>query len=199
MSRPIPVENTQERRMNISWVLADDVILDPTQSVDDLKRLGPMWGSWRTWRAYQTDNVICHDQAKALELTKRNFQQRCNFYMSNLVYAALQRPEGVRLYAGEFVHDVVRQEEIVGLHLAASTSDIVLLLGWDLAELKPDSDKLRANQAQHHRNLVYQAIKDYDKIQWVAIDHANSVDPKLTSLSNFTVDTMATALTLAGD
>ena len=185
--------------MNISWVLADDAEIDPTQSTEDLKRLGPLWGSWRGWRAYQTDNVICHDQAKVSELIKRKFQQRCNFYIPNSVYTALQRPEGVRLYAGEFVHDVIRQEEIVALHLAATTSDIVLLLGWNLAELKPDSDKLRANRAHHHRNLVYQAFKDYDKIQWVAIDHVDPVDPRLAALPNFTVDTMATALTLTAD
>jgi hypothetical protein len=185
--------------MNISWVLADNVEIDPTQSIDALKRLGPIWGSWKTWRAYQTDNVVCHDQDKASELIKRNFQSRCNFYIPNSVYVALERPQGVRLYAGEFVHDVVRQEEIVALHLAATTSDIVLLLGWNLTELKPDSDKLRANQAQHHRNLLRQALKDYDQIQWVIVDHIGDLALNLTNLSNFTTDTMDTVLALAGD
>jgi len=185
--------------MNISWVLADDAEIDPTQNIEDLKRLGPIWGSWRGWRAYQTDNVICHDQTKANELTKRQFQQHCNFYIPNAVYTALQRPEGVKLYAGEFVHDVIRQEEIVALHLAATTSDIVLLLGWNLSKLQPNTDKLAANRAQHHRNLVYQALKDYDQTQWVVIDHPDPVDPRLVALPNFTVDTMSTALTLVSD
>lgn len=185
--------------MNITWVLSDDAELDPTQPIDALKRVGPLWGSWRGWRAHQTDNVICHDQAKAAELIKREFQRRCNFYIPNAVYAALSMPAGVRVYAGEFVHDVVRQEEIVALHLAATTSDVVLLLGWDLTELVSDTDRLRASQARHHRNLIRQAMVDYAQVQWVVIDHAQPIDPSLTRLSNFTQDSMATALSLTTD
>lgn len=184
--------------MNISWVLADFAAIDPTQSIDALKRIGAFWGSWRTWRAYQTDNVICHDQVKAVELIKRDFQTRCNFYIPSSVHTALERPSGVRLYAGEFVHDVIRQEEIVAVHLAATTSDIVLLLGWDLAELPPDADKLRANQTQHHRNLLYQALKDYTQIQWVVVDHAGKLAPNLDSLDNVVTDTMENVLTFSG-
>ena len=185
--------------MNISWVLANAAEIDPTQSINALKRVGPIWGSWRTWRAYQTDNVICHDQAKAAELIKRNFQTQCNFHLPNSVYVALERPTGVRVYAGEFVHDVIRQEEIVAVHLAATTSDIVLLLGWDLSRLQPNPDKLLANQQQHHRNLLIQAIKDYNQIQWVIVDHAGDLDPNIAKLENVVTDTMQTVLTLVAD
>jgi len=185
--------------MNISWVLADSVELDPTQDINDLKRLGAFWGSWKTWRAYQTDNVICHDQAKAAELLKRNFQTLCNFYLPNSIYPALGRPPGVKLYAGEFVHDVVRQEEIVAVHLAATTSDIVLLLGWDLTELPNTPDKLEAHQALHHRNLLFQALKDYNQIQWVVVDHPGDLAKNLTKLDNVVTDTMDTVLTFAND
>jgi hypothetical protein len=185
--------------MNISWVIADSAELDPTQNINALKKLGPIWGSWRTWRAYQTDNVICHSQVKADELTKREFQKHCNFYIPDSVNMALGRPAGVRLYAGDFVHDVVRQEEIVALHLAATTSDIVLLLGWNLAKLKPNSDRLESNQAQHHRNLFHQAVKDYAQTQWVVVDHPEPLAPSLQSLENLVSDTMATVLSLATD
>ena len=185
--------------MNISWVIADSAELDPTQNINALKKLGPIWGSWRTWRAYQTDNVICHSQVKADELTKREFQKHCNFYIPDSVNMALGRPAGVRLYAGDFVHDVVRQEEIVALHLAATTSDIVLLLGWNLAKLKPNSDRLESNQAQHHRNLFHQAVKDYAQTQWVVVDHPEPLAPSLQILENLVSDTMATVLSLATD
>ena len=185
--------------MNISWVIADSAELDPTQNIDALKKLGPIWGSWRSWRAYQTDNVICHNQLKAAELINRKFQEHCNFYIPDSVNASLGRPSGVRLYAGDFVHDVIRQEEIVALHLAATTSDIVLLLGWDLTKLKPTSNRLESNQAQHHRNLLHQAIKDYGQTQWVAVDHLNPLAPSLQVLENLVLDTMATVLALAPD
>jgi hypothetical protein len=185
--------------MNISWVIADSAELDPTQNIDALKKLGPIWGSWRTWRAYQTDNVICHNQNKAEELVKRKFHERCNFYIPDSVNVLLGRPAGVRLYAGDFVHDVIRQEELVALHLAATTSDIVLLLGWDLAKLKPNSDRLESNQAQHHRNLFHQAVKDYGQTQWVVVDHLEPLAPSLQVLENLVLDTMATVLALVPD
>jgi hypothetical protein len=185
--------------MNISWVIADSAELDPTQNINALKKLGPIWGSWRTWRAYQTDNVVCHNQTKAAELVKREFQKHCNFYIPDSINIALGRPAGVRLYAGDFVHDVIRQEEIVALHLAATTSDIVLLLGWDLAKLKSNTDRLESNQAQHHRNLFHQAVKDYNQTQWVVVDHPEPLASTLLVLENLVSDTMATVLSLAGD
>ena len=186
------------RKINekISWVLADSAVLDPTQDIEELKRLGKFWGSWRTWRAYQTDNVICHDIVKASELVQRKFQNSCNLYIPDSVHANLDRPNGVQVYAGEFVHDVVRQEEIVAMHLAATTSDIVIMLGWDLTELAPNTDRLLTNQAQHHRNLVRQALSDYNQIQWVVVDHAGPIDPNLTDLDNVVTDTLATVLKL---
>ena len=185
--------------MNISWVLADSAIADPAVNIAELKRLGALWGSWRTWRAWQTDNVICYDQSKTVELIKRNFQNNCNFYIPNSVYTSIDRPNGVQLYAGEFVHDVDRQEEIVAIHLAATTSDIVLLLGFDLTELEPNPDRLLGHKAHHHRNLIRQAVKDYAHVQWVVVDHPDPLDPNLTNLENISTDTLQAVLALAPD
>jgi hypothetical protein len=185
--------------MNISWVLADSAIADPTVNITELKRLGAFWGSWRTWRAWQTDNVTCHDQSKADELIKRNFQNNCNFYIPNSVYTSLDRPNNVRLYEGAFVHDVDHQEEIVALHLAATTSDIVLLYGFDLTKLEPNPDRLLAHKAYHHRNHIRQAIKDFAQVQWVIVDHIGDLDSNLTNLENISTDTMQAVLALGTD
>lgn len=180
----------------ISWAFSDSIDLDPTQSIEHLKNIGPIWGSWRTWRSCQTDNVLCHDQVKAADLVRRNFQNSCNFYLPESVHAVLDRPQGIRTYAGEFVHDVVRQEEIVMLHLAASTSDIVLLMGWNFGELEPDNDLVKANQARHHRNLVRQAFKTYNQTQWVIVDHTHAIDPNLIACPNVVTDSLDNILTL---
>ena len=185
--------------MNISWVLSDSVELDPTLDITALKKIGALWGSWRTWRACGTDNVICHDQSKAVELINRNFQSYCNFYIPNAVYHNIGRPEGVKLYQGEFVHDVIQQEEIVAVHLVATNSEIVLLLGFDLTELIPNADRLKTHQAHHHRNLLRQAIKDNQQVQWVVVDHSNPLDPNLIDLPNVSSDTLQTVLTLSSD
>lgn len=180
----------------ISWVLSDSTLVDPSYDIEDLKKLGVFWGSWQTWRACQTDNVICHNQVKADELIKRQFQNKCNFYIPDSVYANLGRPDGVKVYAGEFVHDVIRQEEIIALHLAATTSDIVLLLGWDLSELKTDPDRLIANQQLHHRNMIRQAFDTYNHITWVIVDHTESLDPNIARLENVVTDSLTTVLEL---
>lgn len=185
--------------MNISWVLADSATADPAVDIAELKQLGAFWGSWRTWRAWQTDNVICHDQSKADELIKRNFQNNCNFYMPNSVYTSLNSPDNVRLYEGAFVHDVERQEEIVAVHLAATTSDIVLLFGFDLTELEPNPDRLLSHKAHHHRNHIRQAIKDFDQVQWVVVDHTGELDPNLVNLNNISTDSLQAVLALAPD
>lgn len=183
--------------MNISWVLSDTATLDLKHDLEHMKRLGSLWGSWRTWRAFQTDNVVCHDQQKAAELIRRDFQTRCNFYVPDNIHANLDRPAGVRLYGGQFAHDVIRPEEVVALHLAATTSDIVLLLGWDLGELRPNDDRLATHQAQHHRNMVHQALKTYDKVQWVVVDHDVPLAPNLARLENVMPDGMDSVLKFA--
>ena len=175
--------------MNISWVLADSAVLDPTQELEPLKHIGSFWGSWRTWRAYHTDNVICHNQTKVDELLKRAFQAACNFYIPNSAYVALDRPLGVHVYEGDFVHDLDRREEIVAMHLAASRSDIVLLLGFDWGQL----------DQQHYVGLVSQAIRDNAGIQWVLIDHPGKIHPAMADLSNLTHDTMSNVLKLLAE
>ena len=185
--------------MNISWVLSDSAIVDPTLDLAELKRLGSFWGSWRTWRAWQTDNVICHDQIKAAELVKRNFQSSCNFYLPQVVYTSLNRPDNVKIYEGSFVHDIERQEEIVAIHLAATNSDIILLFGFDLSELIPSTDRLKTHRAQHHRNLIRQAIRDYNQVQWVVVDHPGDLDQSFTKFDNLVTDNLQTVLALANN
>lgn len=182
--------------MNISWVLADSAVADPIQDIAELKRLGAFWGGWRTWRAWQTDNVICHDQNKTAELTRRNFQNKCNFYIPNSVYASLDRPDGVKLYEGAFVHDVDHQEEIVSLHLAATQSDIILLFGFNFTEPVKLEDRLLEHQAHYYRSLVKQAIKDNNQTQWVLVDHPGKIMQNYSELDNLTCDTLSNVLTI---
>ena len=182
--------------MNISWVLADSASADPTIDIAEFKQLGVFWGSWHTWRAWQTDNVICHDQSKSAELIKRNFQNNCNFYIPNSVYISLDRPDNVKLYEGAFVHDVNHREEIVALHLAATQADIILLLGFDFTEPAKLEDRLLEHQAQYYRLLAKQVIKDNDQKQWVLIDHPGEIMQNWNALDNLTCDTLSNALTI---
>ena len=180
--------------MNINWILSNDYVPDPTIDLDQLKTCGALWGGWQTWRASGTDNVICHDTAKARDLIQRAFHAVCNFYVPNSTYVMLDRPQGVRLYEGEFVHDLDDHEEIVALHLTAGISDIVLLLGFDLAEAELPADRLQRHRALNYRNLVRQAIKDNPNTQWVLVDHPQPIGKDFGELANLTTDTLANVI-----
>ena len=180
--------------MNISWIVANRTVLDPTVDLEHLKKIGSIWGGWQSWRSCQTDNVICHDQSKAQELIQRQFNHNCNFYIPNSSYVLLDRPARVNLYEGDFIHDVDGHEELVAMHLASGSSDIVLLLGFDWSEKPTIMDKLAEHRAHNYRSLVKHAIMDRPTVQWVLVDHLDPVMLSLSNLDNLTTDTMSNVL-----
>ena len=91
---------TDGQIMNIAWIVSSDYSLDPNIDIDDIKSVGPIWGSWRAWRSCAVDNVICDDASKAKELLARAFQAVCNFYLPRRHYQVLNRPQGAQWYDG---------------------------------------------------------------------------------------------------
>jgi hypothetical protein len=176
--------------MKVSWVFGDRTVLDPTVDLNQIKNVGPVWGSWRTWRACHTDNVICHDLKKAQELMQREFYAKCNFYVPESMWTELERPPGVKLYQGDFVHDVPAKEEIIAMHLASVDSDIVLLMGMDFSAQATLPDRLQEHQSQNYRGLTKQIMIDCPEIQWVAVDHAGEFRKDLLMLDNLTKDSL---------
>jgi hypothetical protein len=182
--------------MNISWVLSNSAQIDPGIDIAQMKELGSFWGGWQTWRSCQTDNVICHDMVKSRELIDRSFHQTCNFYVPNKYYISLGRPDKVKVYDGDFVHDLYNHEDIVAMHLAASTSDIVLLLGFDFGEFVKSEDRIAEHCAHNYRSLTRQVIQDCPNVQWVCIDHPKEFRPDLISLPNLGRDTLTNILSI---
>ena len=175
--------------MNINWVLADDIVLDPTIDIRRLKDIGSLWGSWQTWRACATDNVVCHQAAKAQELIDKNFHTFCNFYIPNSLYIILDAPPAVQVYEGNFVHKIDRQDELVAMQLAAGFSDIVLLLGFDWTN---NVDETLID----YRGMVAATIANNPDTQWVVVDQSGPLNPELTKLENITTDTLPNVLKL---
>ena len=188
--------DAQGSGVRINWVVSAGYDLDPAVDVDQIKAVGPIWGSWRTWRGCQTDNVICHDLAKSRELIGRAFQAVCNFYVPKQFYQDLKRPIGIKLYDGDYKQDVKNIEDIVAGHLAAAASDIVLMLGYDLSTPQSDPDALVNHQIQNRHGLLHSLIKTNGTVQWVAVDHDQKLDKSYSDLPNVTCDTMANALKL---
>lgn len=181
--------------MNISWVLASDLDLDPDIDIEALKNLGSFWGSWKTWRSYQTDNVICSDFSRARELIDRGLVKKCNFYIPRVLYQDLDRPAEVKVFEGQYKDDVYNADDIISLHLAASQNDIVLLLGFNLAEINIP-DKLQQHKWHVYHHLIRHAIDAYSDVQWVLVDHAAPVHRSFLDLPNFTQDQLSNVLSI---
>jgi hypothetical protein len=176
-------------QVKISWVIAEGYQFDPAVDLGAVKDIGPIWGSWTTWRGCGTDNVVCNNRVKAQELLERGFQNGCNFYIPNLTWQELNRPTGVHSYGGEFEHTVQRTDDIVALHLAGSTADIVIMTGFKLI---PNSD----SDDPHYFGHVLSAIKQHPDTQWVIIDHHTDLDKHFQDLANLTCDTLGNVLQL---
>jgi hypothetical protein len=83
------------------------------------------------------------------------------------------------------------------MKLITSSSDIVLLLGFDLTEKQPNPDTLLEHRARNYRGLVRQAIADNNQVQWLLVDHPESVMKEFANLENLSTDTMANVLTFS--
>ncbi len=82
------------------------------------------------------------------------------------------------------------------MHLAASVSDIVLLLGFDWQEQEKNPDKLIEHRAHVYRTMVKHVIEGNPEIQWVLVDHPGDIMKSMSKIPNLVKDTMDTALSL---
>ena len=183
--------------MRISWVYAQGYSLDPTVDINKIKDVGPTWGGWQTWRSCGTDNVICHELSKARELTQRAFHAVCNFYIPKKNYESLSRPVGVKLYEGEFPQETLAIQDIISLHLAAQNSDIVLMMGFDLATpVLPEDDRFEKHRILNQHGLIRGVVSGNPDVQWVVVDHAGDLDKAYQILPNLTCDNMENVIQL---
>jgi hypothetical protein len=131
------------------------------------------------------------------QLVKRQFQKSCNLYMPNSVYTSLGRPQGVKLYEGDFMgHEVDNKDELVAINLAATVADVVLLIGFNLSERQADSDKLQEHKAKNYYGLIKQAIKSNEQTQWIVVDHTEPLSKEFSDLPNLDKDTFDNVLTI---
>lgn len=175
--------------MKISWVIAEGYQFDPTVNVDTVKDIGSIWGSWTTWRGCGTDNVICNNKPKASQLIDQQFQNGCNFYVPDSLWAELNNPVRVQRYGGSFEHDMAHTDDIVALHLACNQSDIILMLGFDLTPITDPKDR-------HYYGHALSVIKQHPDTQWVLVDHATNLDKNFQDLPNLTCDNLENVLQL---
>jgi hypothetical protein len=77
------------------------------------------------------------------------------------------------------------------MHLAASQSDIVLLMGFDWTKKPKFTDRLLEHHAHVYRTLVGHTVRNNPNVQWVLVDHSPDIWKDLTKLENLTQDTFS--------
>ena len=177
--------------MNIAWLFAENTLLSPAADVQAIKNVAPIWGSWRTQRGYQTDNVICWDSQQATQLIAQGYSAICNLFVHQSVYDELGKPDRVHVFGGEFVHAVDSHDDIVGMHLVASASDVILMVGFNFTESKNPTES-RIN----YLGLAAQVVKSSPKQQWVMVDHSIDLAKPFEGQENITCDKMKNVLQL---
>lgn len=192
----LPLAALTELLMRVHWVVAAGYAIDPGLDLEQLKSIGPIWGSWKTWRSCGTDNVICHDRTKARELLDRAFHAVCNLYLPRAHYEFLQRPLGVKLYEGDFQQEMDEIEDVIAMDLAASSADLVLLLGFDFDTIVKTEDRMGNHRSTNRHGLIRSRISSHATVQWVAIDSTAKMDKSYRDLTNLTCDTMTSVLKL---
>jgi len=189
------MENTQGSGMKVNWVVADSAVALPGTDPGVFKNIASIWGSWKTWRNFNTDNVVCNDGGKARELLKRNMQTLCNMYIPSALYVELDRPK-VQMFGGEFKFEIDNHDELIAMQLVAGQSDIVLLLGFDWTEKPTSTDKLIAHRANNYRKFVRDTIQTNPAVQWVLVDHPGEIMPELSNLENLSQDSLENVIEL---
>lgn len=182
--------------MRINLVYAADFQLPSQFDPAAIEKIGKSWGSWKTWRLCETDNVLCHDIGKARELYKRALQAVCDLYVPESFYQAMSRPTGIHFYRGEFNSQVQDIEDIIAMHLVAPVSDLVILLGFDLASPGNVPDVSQATMVKHRLGLLRECVKRYPNTQWILVDHAPDIDKAFGELPNLTRDSLANVINL---
>jgi hypothetical protein len=179
--------------MNVAWLFAENTVLPPITPVQAIKDLAPIWGSWRTQRSYQSDNVVCWDPTQAEKLVRQGYAKTCNLYIPDLIYQQLDRPAGVRAFGGKFDFAVDSVDDIIATHLVSSVADVILMVGFDLeAKTKPSLSRT------NYIGILAQAIESSGK-QWVIIDHHTDLAEPIQKLANITRDLLPNVLQLLGN
>jgi len=177
--------------MQVAWALSENLKSGQIDS-NQLKNIAPIWGPYSTWNDYRTDNVICHDNKKAKELISRAFHAIFNLYLPKSSYIELGRPQGVKLYEGDFKDPLIDlKEDIVTLNLTSQNYEVVLMYGWDLSPVDENEDKIVQHKAKTYRNNIATIIKSNPNIQYVLVDYNGKLAKDFKDLENLSQDTMS--------
>jgi len=175
--------------MKLRWVLSEEIPNNLDISI--VQDVAQIWGSWKTWKEYKTNNCICTDTAKAMDLLKHAFHALTNFYIMQDSYTKLGSPQNVKLFNGSFKNNnISNKDDIVALNLATIDADIVLMSGFNFSPLLSSQDDISRMAREEYYFNIRELMKTNSNVQFVLIDYMQELASWAQELENLSFDNM---------
>jgi hypothetical protein len=185
--------------MEVCWLVQKDYDPETTVSVDRMKDVASIWGSWQSHRQCQTDNCIVDDFKDANSLIKRNFNFETNLWTHQDNFVSLGRPEALSLHKIGIDKDLQDRDDLVAMALTGARYDLVIALGFDLSYNTALTDALEIHEHKRYLSAVANIIKGFPTTQFVFIDLPAEATENFSKLENFSCDNIQNVLELVSE
>ena len=185
--------------MEVCWLVQKDYDPESTVSVDRMKDVASIWGSWQSHRQCQSDNCVVDDYKNATTLLKRNFKLETNLWTHEDNFVGLGRPEALSLHKIGIDKDLQDRDDLVAMALTGARYDLVIALGFDLSFNTALTDKLEIHEHKRYLSAVANIIKGFTTTQFVFIDLPQEATQNFTKLENFSCDNIQNVLELVSE
>jgi len=185
--------------MEYCWLVQKNYQPGDGITVDQMKELATIWGSWETHRLCQTDNCVVEDFKDVNTLVKRQFNFETNLWTHQDNFVPLDRPEALSLHQIGIENDLQDRDDLVAMALAGARYDLVIALGFDLSFNTQLTDKLEIYEHKRYLSAVANIIKGFPNTQFVFIDLPQEHSQNFSKLENFSCDNIENTLELVSN
>ena len=185
--------------MEYCWLVQKNYQPSDDITVDQMKELATIWGSWETHRRCQTDNCVVEDFKDVNTLVKRQFNFETNLWTHQDNFVPLDRPEALSLHQIGIENDLQDRDDLVAMALAGARYDLVIALGFDLSFNTQLTDKLEIYEHKRYLSAVANIIKGFPNTQFVFIDLPQEHSQNFSKLENFSCDNIENTLELVSN
>lgn len=185
--------------MEYCWLVQNSYDPESTISVDKMKEIASVWGSWESHRLCQNDNCIADDLKDASKLIKRGFNLETNLWTHENNFIGLERADALSLHKIGIDADLQDRDDLVAMALAGARYELVIALGFDLSYNTKLTAPLELHEHKRYLSAVANIVKGFPTTQFVFIDLPNDHTQIFSNLENFTCDNIQNVLTLVSE
>jgi len=176
--------------MRVNWILGIDAPVLDSATVEGMKDVAPIWSGTSRMQPGVADNLVCHDLIRGELMLRKRYDMIYNLYVTHRLQN-LGIDSQASYYQGQFDGAITAIEDIICLHLVASISDLVILVGFDLETqaAAPESEAKR-----NRLGMIRQLMTNDQDLQWILVQDASGLDPAFGDLPNVSCDALENVL-----